>query len=383
MKRISDLEKKYVMECLDNQFETSKGSFFTNKIERKFCDLHHVNHSISHCNGTATLHNALNSLGIKEGDEVIVPPLTMSSTAISVLLNGSVPIFSDVDKETFNLDPKSIENFITPKTKAIMTVALYGLSPDYDEILRICKKHNLYLIEDNAQAFLSEYKGKLIGTFGDFASFSFQASKHLTSGEGGMLVTSSDELSQKSRRFSSLGYGGLKNSAKIAKDDIQNPYYDRHVLLGYNYRISEIQSALLLGQLERANELVDQRIKVGNLFESVVTDCDFLKSQKSTEDYKNTYWAYSMILDTKNPEEDWFRFRKLFLKNGGDTYYAAWKLSYQEPLFQNYKSWQRYDKLCTNAEYLQPRMIQLKTNYWDIEEAEKQSEILIKTIKEF
>jgi perosamine synthetase len=390
MKRISDLEKKYVIECLNNEFETSKGSFFTNRSEKLFSELYGIKYSISHCNGTVTLQNALNSLGISENDEVIVPPLTMSSTAISVLLNRSIPVFADVDKETFNIDPQSIEKLITKNTKAIMTVALYGLSPEYDKILDICKKHNLYLIEDNAQSFMSLYKNKLVGTFGDFASFSFQSSKHLTTGEGGMLITDNEELAFNARRFSSLGYAGLTTkSSKITKEDIQNPNYDRHVSLGYNFRMSEIQSAVLLAQLERQNDLVGQRIKTAELFNDVIKDCDFLKSQNVPFYCKNTWWSFSMILDTNKPEEDWFKFRRIFLKNGGDEYYAAWKLTYNEPLFKKDiqyldNVWQKYDMdLCPVAEYLQPRMIQMKTNYWNIKEAEKQADILKKTIKEF
>jgi perosamine synthetase len=386
MIRISELEKKYVIECLENQFETSKNSVFTNKAEKLFRDIYGVKYSISHCNGTATLHNALDSLGIGKGDEVIVPPLTMSSTAISVLLNGSVPIFADVDLETFNIDPDSIEKLVSRRTKAIMSVALYGLSPDYDRIVDTCKKRNLFLIEDDAQSFLSEYKGKLVGTFGDFSSFSFQASKHLTTGEGGMLVTNNEEYANKARRFCSLGYAGVDSkTSKITKDDIQNPNYDRHVSIGYNFRMSELQSAVLLGQLERSKELVNRRIEVARLFKKAVEDFSFLKPQLEPEGFKNSRWAFAMSLDTDCPEKDWFRFRDIFLKNGGDPYYAAWKLSYFEPLFQNLpSSKQKYTRgLCVNAEYLQPRLIQLKTNYWDIGEAERQAEILRYTCEKF
>jgi perosamine synthetase len=336
------------------------------------------------------MHTALAALGVKPGDEVIVPPLTMSSTSIAVLNNGSIPVFADVELETFNIDPISIEKVITDKTKALITVALYGLSPNYNEILNICKKYNIYLIEDNAECFYGKYYGKLVGQFGDFSSFSFQASKHLTCGEGGMLICNNENLADNARRFSCLGYAGVSaKQGKITRNDIQDPNYSRHVTIGYNFRMSELQAAVALAQLERAEELVDNRIKVSKIFDQVVLNSDLLKKQTQPIGCINTYWSYSMVLNTDYPEIDWYRFRELFQKNNGDGFYAAWKLSYLEPLFLNLIQkwdgvWQRYSVgLCPNAEYLQPRMIQLKTNYWDLNEAEKQADILLKTLKQF
>jgi perosamine synthetase len=390
MKRFTDLEKKYALEAIDNEFSTSKNSIFNNRLEQKFRDLFHVKYAIGHVNGTQTMHTALAALGIGIGDEVIVPPLTMSSTALAVLQNNSIPVFADVDRETFNIDPSSIKKCITSKTKAIISVSLYGLSPDYDKILDICKTHNIYLIEDNAECFLGEYKGKLVGQFGHFASFSFQASKHITCGDGGMLTTDDENLANNARRFSSLGYAGVSaKHGKITRQDIQDPNYSRHVTLGFNYRLSEVNAALVLGQLERAEELVEQRVSVAKIFDKVLAKTSLLTRQKEPEGYKNSYWSYSVTLNTGSPEIDWFRFRDLFQKNGGDGYYAAWKLSYFEPLFLNEIQklngiWQKYIKgLCPVAEFLQSRMIQFKTNYWDLSEAEVQAEILEKTIKEF
>ena len=170
MKRFTDLEKKYALEAIDNEFSTSKNSIFNNRLEQKFCELFNVNYSIGHVNGTQTMHTALAALGVKPGEEVIVPSLTMTSTAFAVLQNNSIPVFADVDRATFNIDPESVKKCITKKTKAIISVSLYGLSPDYDKLLEICKENNLYLIEDNAECFLGTYKGKLVGQFGDFSS---------------------------------------------------------------------------------------------------------------------------------------------------------------------------------------------------------------------
>ena len=390
MKRITDLEKKYVLEALDNEFCTSKNGLFTNRMEAKFTEIFEHEYSISHVNGTATMHTALHALGVGKGDEVIVPPLTMASTSLCVLQNDSVPVFADVDLKTYNICPKSIREKITPKTKAIITVALFGLSPEYDEILEICKEHSIFLIEDNAECFLGYYKGKLVGTFGDFSSYSFQASKHISCGEGGMLTTNNYELANIARRFTSLGYAGVSGKqAKITRQDIQDPTYNRHISVGYNYRMSEVQSAVILGQLERIEELVNIRVRVGEIFDKAIEGSHLVTKQHTPDYCKNSYWAYSMILNTDNPEKDWYRFRDLFQKNGGDGYYAAWKLTYQEELFaeeiqhMNGITQKYSDGLCPNAEYLQKRMICMKTNYWDLDEAIDQANILRKTLKEY
>lgn len=390
MERISNLERQYVSEVLDNAFQTSKNSIFNNKLEAAFAKVFNVPYAIGHINGTATLHTALAALNVKPGDEVIVPPLTMSSTALAVLQNGSIPVFADVDKATFNISPSSIRDNITDKTKAIIAVALYGLSPEYDEINAICKEHNIVLIEDNAECFFSTYKGKYVGEFGDFASFSFQASKHLTAGEGGMLTCYNEEFANNARRFSSLGYAGVSaKQGKITRDDIQDPNYSRHVSLGFNYRMSEVCAAVVLGQLERAEELVNTRIETAKLFDEAIKGNSLVTLQHTPDYCINSYWSYSLVLNTEHPETEWYRFRKLFKENGGDGFYAAWKLSYFEPLFLNVIQhmpgiWQKFEKgLCPNAEYLQPRMLQLKTNYWNSDEAKQQAEVLHKTLQQF
>lgn len=390
MDRISQLEKQYVMDALDNAFATSLNSVYNTRLEQEFAEFFHAKYAIGHCNGTATLHVALLAVGVQPGDEVIVPALTMSSTSIPVVLCGAIPVFADSDIDTFEISADSIEKVITPKTKAIITVSLYGLAPDYDRILALCRKHHIALIEDNAECFLGTYKGKLVGEFGDFASFSFQASKHLTCGEGGMLVTNDEELADKARRLNCLGYAGVSaKKGKITRNDIQDPNYSRHISFGYNYRMSELQAACACAQLERAGELVEQRMKVAALFDEALRGQTLLRRQAVPEDCTNSWWTYCLVLDTENPDVDWYRFRDLFQKNGGDGYYAAWKLSYNEPAYQDILQhqkgvWQRFNKdLCPNAEYLQKRLIQLKTNYWDLDEARKQAAILRKTIEEY
>lgn len=388
--RMGELEKKYVCDVIDRAFATSQNGLYNTKLEKAFAEKFHTKYAIGHTNGTATLHTAVHACGVNPGDEVIVPSLTMASTAFGVLQNGAIPVFADVDKKTFNIDVSKLEALVTPKTKAVISVSLYGLAPEYDELISFCKKHKLALIEDNAECFLGTYRGKLVGEFGDFASFSFQASKHLTAGEGGMLITNNLDLANAARAFNTLGYAGVNaTQGKITRDTIQDPTYSRHISLGFNNRMSELQAAVALAQLKRSEELVNQRKAVGKLFNEVIANSDLLISQFTPDYCENSYWAYSMVLNTDKPETEWYRFRELFKKNGGDGYYAAWKLNYEEPLFLNIVQnmdgvWQKYNKdLNPVAEYLQPRMIQLKTNYWDFTEAEKQAEVLAKTIREF
>ena len=393
MKRITNLEKQYVIEALENNFRSSKGAYFMKRLEETFSKRFGISYAISCTNGTATMHSSLEAMGISVGDEVIVPPLTMSATAFAVLQTGATPIFADVDSNTFQIDPNSIRDRITKNTKAIITVALYGSCPEMDDILKICEESNLYLIEDNAENFLGEYKGKIVGTFGDCASFSFQSSKHLTSGEGGIVITDSEELATKIRRINSLGYAGVGASkAKISKLDIQAPDYERHVSMGWNYRMPELCCAVALAQVERIDELVNQRIKAGEILKEVIDKTNLLKSQEVPDYIRNSYWTYVAQHST---DLDWYKFRNKFIELGGDGFYSAWKLSYQEPMFKNLNLLNREKSLnptsvnnykdgsCPIAEKLQKNIVQFKTNYWDIDDASRQAEILYKTIKYF
>lgn len=390
MNRITDLEKKYVLEVLGNGFRASKNHEFNSRLETRFAELFNNRYAIAMTNGTATLHTAMAALDIGRGDEVIVPPLTMASTSLSVLQAGAVPVFADVDPDSFNIDPESTLKVITEKTRAVISVGLYGLPPDYDRLMEICRDYNLFLIEDNAQCFLARYKGSPAGCYGDFASFSFQASKHLTAGEGGMLITDDLALAEKARRFSCLGYAVVgASNGKISKTQIQDPMYQRHSGFGYNYRMPDLCAAVSLAQLERANQLVKQREHAANLIKNAMNGSTLFKPQTNPQGCHNTYWAYAVVLNSDRPEKDWYRFRDLFLKNGGHGFYGAWKLTYEEPFFQNdvgkrSEIWQSYQKgLCPAAEFLQPRMLQLKTNYWCTGEAERNAEILERTMREY
>jgi perosamine synthetase len=387
MVRISEKERAYILEVLDSEFRTSAGGRMIKRLEEKFAEVFGVKYAISHVNGTATMHSALVAAGVGRGDEVIVPPLTMASTSFVVLHANAVPVFADIDPNTFTISPADIERRITPRTKAIIPVALYGLSPDMDAIMEIANRHNLIVIEDDAQCFLGYYKGRIVGSIGHMASFSFQSSKHMTSGEGGMLITNDKELADKVRCFANLGYAmvsGEPGRGKITKDIIQDPKYERHVSVGWNYRMSELCAAVALAQIERLGELVEQRIKVAQLYAQAVRGCDWLVPQAVPDGYRHSYWTYVLKLEN-NGEFSWYDFRKKYMELGGDGIYAAWQLTYLEPAFRQQKFHTQEYKLglCPVAESIQPKLLQFKTNYMDLSVAEQKAEALSKTIRYF
>ena len=333
MHRISEKERQYVMEVLDTDFRSSKGSMMMTRLEQAFAKKFGIKYAISHVNGTSTLHSAVAAAGVGPGDEVIVPPLTMSSTTFAILQNNAVPVFCDVNEETFNLDPQKLRSCITDKTKAVMPVSLYGLPCDSKAINAIAKEYGLVVIEDNAECFGGKVDGKYAGTQSPMASYSFQSSKHLTSGEGGMVITDDEALAIHLRRFSCLGYAGVgAGKGKITREEIQDPEYNRHCAMGWNYRMPELCSAVALAQLEHADELVERRQEAAALFQSKIEGCGWLRPQRSPEGFENSYWTLAVQLDTDHVE--WHKFRDTFKANGGDGIYAAWQLTYLEPMFQ-------------------------------------------------
>lgn len=395
IKRIDGNERAYIDEVLNGEFRSSHGSTMMRRLEEKFRNKFGMKYAISFVNGTATMHAALEAMSIGPGDEVIVPPLTMSATTFAVLQANATPVFADVDPNTFQIDPESIARKITGQTKAIITVALYGLSPDMDPIMELAKKHGLKVIEDNAECFLGKYKGRLVGTLGDCSSFSFQSSKHLSSGEGGIILINDIELAEGIRKVQSLGYAGVSaTKGKITKKDIQDPNYARHVTMGWNYRMPELCCAVALAQTEKMEELIAPRLYAAELFgRAVIGYEDWFTPQLVGPVYENSYWTWVARLDTSRV--DWHTFRDRFLEFGGDGVYAAWKLTYLEPMFANMNLLGRERFIskenlstyalgaCPIAEQLQPQLMQFKTNYWDPSDAERQALILKKTLESF
>lgn len=392
IERVSELEMEYVRQVVSSSFQGSKYVGMVGIAEKTFSKLIDCEYSIGFVNGTSTLHTALETLGVGVGDEVIIPPLTMSATMFAVLQANATPIFADIDPETFQISAHSIAKKITSKTKAVITVAVFGGSPDYKEIMTVCG--DIPIIEDNAEAVGTTYNGQNLGSFGAFSSYSFQSSKHLTAGEGGMLCTNRFDLADKARKIQSLGYAAVgAASNKINKVDIQHPDYSRHTSLGWNYRMTELVGAVVRGQIERSSELISRRKMVANEILSIVKETDWLVPQRNYEKSENSYWSAAILL--KKEKLLWQDFRNQYMSLGGKGIYAAWKLGYLEPAIQErnllgrekfiaLKRLEEYKVgLCPAAEEVQPKILSFRTNEWSDEGLEVQLNALRKTIEHF
>jgi len=375
-------ELKYVEKVLNQESWSATGGSWNHYLERAFCKKLGVKHGIAMNSGTATLHSALRAAGIQEGDEVISPALTVIMDTTATLHAGATPVYADVDPHTFNIDPVDVERKISPQTKAIIAVALYGLMPDYDPLLTLAKKYGLVVIEDNAQAMMSTYKNRLAGTIGHMASFSFETTKHISCGEGGMVVTSNKTYAEKLRKIGGHGFKNLtadEGRVRLNQDVFQNPHYKRHDVLGWNYRLPEFNAAIALAQLEQINVIVAARVASANYFMDVMRLCDYLLPQTTPKNCFNSYYTLGVIYEGQEAKGvSWEAFRKAYIKNGGDGIYGAWSVPYQEPLMEGYE----YVGYCPVAESIQPKLMQFKTNYMDMKLAERKAEVLWKTIKD-
>jgi len=361
-------ELKYLKQALG-------GKAFVGQFENEFSKVFRVKYAIAHNSGTSTLHSCLAAAGVGAGDEVISPAQTVIMNSFVILHQNATPVYADIDPYTFNIDPKDIERKISDKTKAIMAVHMHGLPADMDPIMEMAKKHNICVIEDSAQCVLGKYHGKLAGTIGHMASFSFETKKHLSTGEGGMVITNNEELATKVRKVGGLGYKNLKAGQSLTKalpSEFQDPNYKRHDTLGLNYRMNEFSAAVGLAQLERIDFLVERRKVCAELFLKAIEDCDWMLPQKVPEGVENTYWTFTVRYE----KDDWKAFYNKFKENGGDGFYGGLSVVYEEPVMKNYN----YIGQCPIAEKIQPKMMQFKTNYRNMEDAKKQAKILERTI---
>ncbi len=399
MKRLGGNEKKYLDEVLEHEFRTTKNSFMTGRFEQAFARRFGAPYAIAHVSGTAALHTAMAAAGVGQGDEVIAPPLTMASTSMTAVYQQAVPVFADVDPDTLTLDPASVEARITGRTKAIVAVALYGLPPDMDALMAVARKHGIMVIEDNAQCFLGQCRGRLAGTMGHMACFSFQASKHMTAGEGGLVLTADERLGDAVRQLSILGYDIV--SAKqglITKEFLQNPAFARHAILGFKYRMPDLCAAVCLAQLERLEELVERRRRNAGLLLKALEGCSWLTPQRTPEGFVHAYYALAARLRTELVDFTWADFRREFLAKGGDPFYAAWRMTFDEPLWDTgdpllshvlaHPLWAgdfraAWAARCPNAKAAQGQIVQFKTNFFEDAEAEAQAEALAETVRLF
>lgn len=279
-------EIKYVTDAVSTGWISSSGSYVT-QFEEAFAKYCGVKYAVAVCNGTVAIHLALSALGIGKGDEVIIPSFTMIATAFAVCYTGATPVFVDADKDTFNIDVTKIEEKITSKTKAIIPVHIFGNMCNMDEIERIAKKHNLFIVEDSAEAHGAEYKGKKSGSFSAIASFSFFANKNLTTGEGGMVVTNNEEYFKKCKYFKNMCF------------PVDAPRVYLHDDIGFNYRMSNLHAAIGLAQVEKADEYRDMRIKNANLYMRYLSDVPGITFQKDEPDSLNVHWMNTIVIDPK------------------------------------------------------------------------------------
>ena len=366
-------ELKYLERVLNSESWSATGGSWNHTLEQKFAEKFGVRYAIAMNSGTAPIHTALKAAGIGPGDEVISPALTVIMDAAATIHAGAIPVFADVNPVTFNIDPADIERKITWKTKAIIAVGLYGLNIDIYPIMDIAARHNLIVIEDNAQAFNPGYKLK-----SHFASYSFETTKHISCGEGGILVTNDKGMAEKSRKIAGHGYKNLlADEGRVRSNDdvFQRPEYKRHDMIGYNYRMPEFNAAIALAQLERADELVGMRKRSAWYFKDAMAFCDYLIPQKGEP---NSYYTLGAVYEGQERiGVSWKDFRKAYMKNGGDGIYSAWSIPYQEPALSFLSG------SCPVAETIQPKLMQFKTNYRDETLAIKKAEALYTTIMKY
>jgi perosamine synthetase len=274
-------EKKYVNECLDTTWISSKGRFIAD-FEREFAQYTGVRHAATVSNGTVALHLAMLALGIGPGDEVIVPTLTYISSVNAIVYTGATPIFVDSLESTWQMDPADVRRRISPKTRAIMVVHLYGHPCDMDPLVAIAKEHGLFMIEDCAEAFGSLYKGQHVGSFGDISTYSFFGNKTITTGEGGMVVTNDETIHDRAVHFKGQG---------LAK---HRQYW--HDVVGYNYRMTNICAAIGLAQLEQADELLAKKRQIARWYAEGLEKVP-VNLHREVGDVVHSFWMCSILVD--------------------------------------------------------------------------------------
>jgi perosamine synthetase len=280
--KLSGNECKYVLDCLETSWISSIGKYI-NAFEEHFARFCGVRHAIATNNGTTALHLALVSMQLAPGDEVIIPAVTYIATANAVHYCGATPVLVDVCPETMNLDPTKIEAKITPKTRGIIPVHLYGHPAEMKPILNIAKRHKLWVIEDAAQAHGAEYKKQKVGSFGHCATFSFFGNKIITTGEGGIITTNDDTLAATLRLYRGQGM------------DPNNRYW--FPVIGYNYRMTNVQAAIGLAQIENVDEALTYRQTLAKWYNQALAPLEnhlILPTEKNWA--KHAYWMYTIFL---------------------------------------------------------------------------------------
>lgn len=275
-------EKDYLVECIDTGWISSEGPF-VKRFESDFSKYIGRDYAVSVSNGTAAIDIAIAALNLKEGDEIIMPDFTIISCIHQIIRAKIKPVLIDCDRRNFNMNVHDIESKITKNTKAIMVVHIYGLPVDMHEVLKIAKKYNLKIIEDAAEVHGQKYYDRNCGTFGDISTFSFYPNKHITTGEGGMVLTDDREL-----------YERLKSLRNLCFDN-KNRFV--HKELGWNMRLTNLQAALGVAQLEQIDFFIEKKRHIGNLYNHLLDDIPyFYKPIKKTDYAENIYWVYGLVI---------------------------------------------------------------------------------------
>lgn len=403
--RCGEADRRYMNEVLDAGFGNWESAHMLQRFETAFAEKFDVPYAISQNSGSGTLLACLLAAGVGPGDEVIVPTCTMAATAFVVLQCGAVPVFADSDPRTFNIDPADVQRKLTPFTRAIIPVHIFGLPADLDPLMELARQHNLTVIEDSAQCFLATYKGRLAGTLGHAASFSFQGSKHMTTaGDGGIVITSDAELGRNIRKAAVQGYRTIDakpGATMIPRDERQDWNYKRHDRLGYNFRMSAVQAALGLAQLERLDYLVAARRWIASQYEAVIreTKCGWLIPPAVPQGTTHSYFCYACLLDEEALGVDWRAVRQTYIKQGGDGLYGSWSPVHLEPIFQTMAFYgspersphfdprykgdvKRYSEGdCPNVESFQKRLFLFKTGMQTMEKTQNEIDALRATIR--
>jgi perosamine synthetase len=314
---LSGNEKKYLVECIETGWISSEGPF-VKTFESKFSQYIGCRHGIAVCNGSLAIDLAIGALGIGPGDEVILPSFTIISCAAAVVRAGAAPVVVDCTADTWNIDPALIATKITNRTKAIMPVHIYGLPVDMDPVLEIAGKHRLFVIEDAAEQHGQTYKGRPVGSFGDIATVSFYPNKHVTTGEGGMVVTNNAELAERCRRLRNLSF------------DAERRYI--HDELGWNMRMSNLQAAVGVAQLERIDESLRKKRQIGAWYQEHLRGHPLLQLPLERTPYaENIYWVFAVVLDERVPFDARGAISRLRAK-GVDARHFFWPMHEQPAL---------------------------------------------------
>lgn len=281
---LSGNEFKYVTECLETRWISSQGAF-VRRFEAEIASRLGIapDHVLAVSNGTVALHLALVALGIGPGDEVLVPDLTFAATINTVIQTGATPVIVDVDRASWNMDPVAAADAITPRTRAIMPVHLYGQPAEMDALLALAANHKLLVVEDAAEAMGSAYKGRPCGAIGDAGTFSFFSNKLITTGEGGAVVFRDTRAAQRARMLRDHGM------------DPKKRYW--HLELGFNYRLTNLQAALGCAQIEQLDRFLERKIEIAQQYEKALSDVAGITLPARITGLLNSYWAYSIVID--------------------------------------------------------------------------------------